>query len=254
MSKTAYLRDGEIVELHETLDNGQFIIERMYTYSNYEGYEDVQPCGKREVVQEVFLSPPIEKKHDELINLIEKTEAKNKELLDIEMQTKAAKQELSRTENFKTDLKNHIINRSELLKAKRLTVFSGYKEYDFQGGNKKNLRLTYSVELQRDKLNAWVCNYDGDYGPHGAVNDKYGILIDATDEEIIAIGKEIVRESKNITDVELKYQIPEKYLTEELKIRKHQLLKNVAKTELDKLEKEIKEKQKKFQELKSKHF
>ena len=157
MSKTAYLRNGEAVELHNTLDTGEFVIERMYVYSDYEGNEDTEPCGVREVVNEVFMKPPIEKKHDDLIKIIEKTEAKNKELAEVENQIRIAKNELRQSENFKTDLQKQIINRSELLGAKRLTVFSGFKAYNLEETEeKRSLKLSYSLNLWEGKFDAWV--------------------------------------------------------------------------------------------------
>ena len=75
MAKTAYLKNGETVELHETLESGQFIIERMYVYSDYEGNEEIEPCGVKEVVKEVFMKPPFQKKHDDLIKIIKKNRA-----------------------------------------------------------------------------------------------------------------------------------------------------------------------------------
>ena len=153
MSKTAYLRNGEAVELHETLENGQFIIERMYVYSDYEGNKDAEPCGIKEVVKEVFMKPPIEKKHDDLIKIIEKTEVKNKELAEIESQIRKAKSELRESEEYKTNIQKHIINRSELLKAKSITVFSGYRSYTLtEQAEKRSLSLSYRVDVWESKF------------------------------------------------------------------------------------------------------
>ena len=196
MAKTAYLRNGEAVELHETLENGQFIIERMYVYSDYEGNEDAEPCGTKEVVNEVFDKPPIEKKHDDLIKIIEKTEAKNKELAEIETQIRLAKSELRESEKYKTDIEKHIINRSEILKAKSITVFSDYKAYTLtEDKEKRSLRLSYSINIWEGKFNSWVyeLDWEGRTGMSKNINPKYGLVFDATEEQILEICRNIPR-------------------------------------------------------------
>jgi len=254
MSKTAYLRNGEAVELHNTLDTGEFVIERMYVYSDYEGNEDTEPCGVRKVVNEVFMKPPIEKKHDDLIKIIEKTEAKNKELAEVENQIRIAKNELRQSENFKTDLQKQIINRSELLGAKRLTVFSGFKAYNLEETEeKRSLKLSYSLNLWEGKFDAWVYQVfsDGDSGCSNYVNQKYGILVNATDEEILEIGKQIVRDAGEIRDWDLK-NMSDEYLTDELRAKKEEMLKNEKENKLKSLKEEIEKKQQELRELKTK--
>jgi len=254
MSKTAYLRNGEVVKLHDTLDANEFIIERMYVYSDYEGNEDSEPCGVREVVKEIFMKPPIEKKHDDLIKIIEKTEAKNKELAEVENQIRIAKNELRQSENFKTDLQKQIINRRELLGAKRLTVFSGFKAYNLEETEeKRSLKLSYSLNLWEGKFDAWVYQVfsDGDSGCSNHVNQKYGILINATDEEILEVGKQIVRDAGEIRDWDLK-NMSDEYLTDELRAKKEEMLKNEKENKLKSLKEEIEKKQQELRELKTK--
>ena len=254
MSKTAYLRNGEVVKLHDTLDANEFIIERMYVYSDYEGNEDSEPCGVREVVNEIFMKPPIEKKHDDLIKIIEKTEAKNKELAEVENQIRIAKNELRQSENFKTDLQKQIINRRELLGAKRLTVFSGFKAYNLEETEeKRSLKLSYSLNLWEGKFDAWVYQVfsDGDSGCSNHVNQKYGILINATDDEILEIGKQIVKDAGEIRDWDLK-NMSDEYLTDELRAKKEEMLKNEKENKLKSLKEEIEKKQQELRKLKTK--
>lgn len=257
MVKTAYLRNGEEVVLHETLENGQFIIERMFYYEDYEGNGECEPNGIKEVVKEVFSTPPIEKKHDDLIKIIEKTEAKNKELADIETQIRAAKAELRESEKYKTDIEKHIINRSEILKAKSITVFSGYKPYTLtEDKEKRSLRLSYTLDIWEGKFNAWVYkfDYEGRAGFSENINPKYGLVFNATDDEILEICRQIVKDKGEISDYDLRRTdlLPDEYLTDELKKKRAELLKKERLIDIERQEKKIKDEQEKLRELKSK--
>lgn len=257
MAKTAYLRNGEAVELHETLENGQFIIERMFCYEDYEGNGECEPNGIKEVVKEVFSKPPIEKKHDDLIKIIEKTEAKNKELADIETKIRAAKSELRDSEKYKTDIEKHVINRSEILKAKSITVFSGYKAYTLtEQAEKRSLRLSYSINVWESKFNAWVyeLDWEGRAGFSNNINPKYGLVFDATDDEILEICKQIVKDKDEISDYDLRRTdlLPDAYLTDELKLKRAELLEKERLNDIENQEKKIKDEQEKLRKLKSK--
>lgn len=228
--KKAFLRNGEEVILHEEFGNGNYIIERLYTYSYEDGDSDVEPCGVKEVVNEVFLVAPIEKKEDELAKILDRIELKNKELRDIETQLIQSKRELSVIEKQKTDIKKHIIDRSELLKAKTLTVFDGFRPVTLTEDNRsRSFGLSYRLDLIDGRFNGWICNidYEGRRVLENSINLTHGILIDATDEEILEKGKQIVRDAKSISDYDLmnKNRIPDEFLTEELMARRIELLK-----------------------------
>ena len=225
MTRKAYLRNGEEINIHERLENGEFIIERMYVYTDFEGNEYIEPCGKREVIDEVFDKPPIQKKNDDLINLSKKTKAKNDELKEIETKIILAKRELSKIEALKTDIQKHIINRSDILRANSITVFSHYKPYTLtESDEKRSLRITYSIDVIEGKLSAWGCTLDreGRSGMNMSINQKYGLLIDATEEEITEIGKQIVKDKEEISDWYLLRSdlLPDAYLTDDLKKKK----------------------------------
>jgi len=279
MSKKVYLRNGEEVILHKVLSlnnqsslgplekeynypdyskgktSGQFIIERLYRYTDYD--EDgetmiVEPCGIKEVVNEIFPKAPIIERQKDLVAILKETEVKKKELTDIETQIRNGKFDLQQIENTKTDLKKQIINRSELLSAKRLTVFCDYRPHDFQKAKRKeNICLNYSIDLYNGELSAWTYSiWEEGHGCIESVNNKYGILVNATDEEILEIGKQIVKDDKDISDYSLKRKIPDEYLTDELKLRKKILLKKEAEESIDRIEGEIKGKQIELSKLK----
>lgn len=257
MANTAYLRNGEAVELHESLENGQFIIERMFYYEDYEGNGEFEPNGIKEVVKEVFKKPPIEKKHDDLIKIIEKTEAKNKELAEIETQIRSAKAELRESEKYKTDIEKHIINRSEILNAKSITVFNGYKAYTLtEDKENRNLRLTYRLDVFDGKLSQWVyeLDWEGREGFSKTINPKYGLLLNATEDKILEICKQIVIDKEEISDSDLRRVdlLPDEYLTDGLKQRRIELLENERLEDIEKQEETIKIEQEKLRKLKSK--
>ena len=252
MKETAYLRNGEEVILHQILPQKKgFIIERMYKYFDYDDNETFEPCGTKECVEEVFSKTPIEKKQQDLVDITEQINAKREELAMIQRSVLDYERDVSNLKSTKTDLKNHIINRSELLSAKRLTVFCGYTPYDLKVGNKGGISLYYSIELNNGSISAWAYKIyeDGYTTAHESINEKYGILVDATDEEILEIGKQIVKDAKDIRDWDLKNKIPEEYLTEELKLRKKLLLQKEAKEEIESLKKDIERKQLKISKL-----
>ena len=239
--KVAYLKNGEQVQLNETLSNGDFVIQRILVYEDFEGFVTEEPCGIKEVVKKVFLKPPIDKKHNDFINLIEKIEVKNKELMQVEKELYAAKCDIRKNKNYKTNLEKHIINNSELRKAKRITVFCKHKAYTLATEKEiKSLRLTYTISTWDSKLENWICrlDYDGRGFSNETINQKYGILINATDDEILRIHREIIAESKDISDYDLKY-ISDESLTEELLKRKQENKSKLDASCIKKLKSEI---------------
>lgn len=257
MTKTVYLRNGEAVELHDTITDGQYIIERLFYYEGYDSSISCDPNGIREVVSEIFMKPPLEKRHEELNDIIERTEIKKKELQEIESRIRNAKIELLETEKQKTDIEKHIINRSELLNAKTITVFDGYKPQTLtEQSEKKSLYLTYSISVYDGKFNGWIyeLDYEGRKGHNRYINLEHGILIDATEDEILEIGKQIVKNKKEISDYDLKRVdiLPDEYLTDELKQRRFELVNQDKLNVIEKQKNRIKEEQEKLQKLKEK--
>ena len=114
MKERAYLRNGEEVILHQILPQKKgFIIERMYRYFDYDDNETFEPCGIKECVEEVFSKAPIEKKQQDLADITEQINAKREELDELRNKVAGLNHSICELKSTKTDLKKHIINRSE---------------------------------------------------------------------------------------------------------------------------------------------
>ena len=76
----------------------------------------------------------------------------------------------------------------EILKAESITVFSGYKPYTLtEDEEKRSLRLSYKLDILEGKFNAWVYDIDweGRVGYCENINPKYGLVFNATEDEIL---------------------------------------------------------------------
>lgn len=242
MENIVYLKNGEEVILHKALEDSQFVIEKLCVYSGYDGDDFTEPCGVKEVVNEVFTKPPIGKKNQEFIKVNKEFIKVNKELKEVETQLRLAKNDLRKVKDCKTNLEKHIINRSELLNAKSITFFCGYEHTTIKKDeDKESLNISYSVDILEGKIDSWVCalDWEGRSSYTDYINPKYGLILDATEEEIVKIGKQIVRDMEEIEDWDLK-RIPDAYLTKSLRKRKIKILEDEKMLEISKQEKIVK--------------
>lgn len=147
--KTVYLRDGEEVRLHQEIDKDNFIIERLVTFYNYEGNEDTDLSGVKEIVSQIFIKPPVSKKQDEFLELLEKIKTKNEELASIEKQLYAAKNDLRKIDEMKTNAEDLIVNRKYLKDAKTITIFddNGYLPKTLNENKKSDYRVSICFNI-----------------------------------------------------------------------------------------------------------
>ena len=258
MEKYVYLRSGQVAELIQTIDEKNFLVAPMVNYYGYDG-EEFEELGERIVVEEIFKKPPTEIFNKECQDIKNGITTTKKKLSGLLSQCADAQKVLQEAQNQKTDIENMIYNRSELKSAKRITVFIK-KEV-----SPKNIENSATLKNEGIKLSTTVTIFDGEEkswvyklysdgaGDYGyAVDPEYGLIIDATDEEIEKITTE--RAAKKPTDYFRAYTLartPEKYLSFPLLKIKLDYLKEEKRKNIENLTKKIKDNQKELKLLKS---
>ena len=238
MEEIVYLRTGQKALLSGKLNN-QFIVYPFFEYENYDG-NIIEDTDKNIIsVDEVFKSPPrpvIDEEYSQLTKTIEDT---RHESIIVKNELYQAKSELANVQKQTTDLSRFIINRSEFRTAKRITLFT---ENQFMPSDytesKHGMKISSSIKLLSGEEHAWHYEIGDDYYSNSKnVDMKWGFLFDKTDEEIEAITIERIKSYK--PEYFHKYgrssvdAVDDKYLTEELKEEKRQLIekKNIEKQE-----------------------
>lgn len=219
MEKIAYLKNGQKVTVVKEVD-GVFKVHPWMQYSHWDhngdevNYEEVS--DQLMFVEEIFSKPPTEVIDAKIVALKEKCLAKQREVEEISMRLSAAKNELLNIQKQTTDLKKFIINRSDILKAKRITVFrkNEIQPYDLKNsGRLADFRLNVDMRILDGTIQTWHYKYYYDsWGASEILDEKIGFLLDKTDDEILAIARE---RAKTFTS---EYQIrtcPVEYLSEE---------------------------------------
>jgi len=255
MEKKVYLKNGQVADLIKKIDDNNFLVAPWVTYYGYEGEEYEEP-GERIVVEKIFKSPPtdiIQKEYQAVKNNIV---SYKQELSGIRAEVLGAQKELRKLQEQKTDIEKMIYNRSELKSAKRITVF--LEDYimprDMDESAHKSLKISTTFSTYDGEETSWVYGISGDGWNYGdRIDPAYGLILDATDEEIERLTKE--RAEKKPTDFFRPYhlsRVDEKYLPFPLLHVKMQYLKNERDERIEKLERVMKSHRKELKELKSK--
>lgn len=219
--KVAYLANGQQVHIKEELSNGKYLIEELYEYQDQDGEWVYINSGSETVVTEVYLNKPIEKIDSEIKELNQIRENVQKELKVVQEEKRRAELELSEIKKSIVDEHRFIINKSELKNAKTLALFFvgevmpavlNNKDTSFWG-----LKISFYFQLSENGERAWGYRiYDesrGGYSIDRPLCEKYGFLVNPTEEEIEAIIIKRLSEMKFSTSA--LDNTPEKYLTKE---------------------------------------
>ena len=238
MEEIVYLRTGQKAILSGKLNN-QFIVYPFYEYEDYDG-NIIEGTDKNVIsVDEVFKSPPTPVIDEEYSQLTKKIDGARHESIVVQNELYQAKNELANVQKQTTDLSKFIINRSEFRTAKRITLFT---ENEFMPSDytesKHGMKISSSMKLLSGEEHAWHYEFGEEYISNSKNIDlKWGFLFDKTDEEIEAVTIERIKSYKpeyfhkyGRSSVDL---VDDKYLTEELKEEKRQLIdkKNIEKQE-----------------------
>lgn len=250
-----YLKNGQQANLVKKVD-GQFLVAPYYTYNSYEGEEYSEAGTSLEMVTEVFKSPPLEKLHEEYKSVLERLEIAKKELSESQDLARQSNIKLRQTESQRTDLEKLIINRSDLRKAKTITIFpdKSFMPFSFPNTGYDGFKLSISLTVYNGEEQAWAYKLYKDRGDnYGHYLDlKAGILCDLTEEEIERVTIErIASKPVDYFSNQRIEQIDDKYLTEELKKVKANKIAYEKETSINKLNKEIADAQEKLKLLKA---
>ena len=252
--KKMYLRDGEEVIFHKEIDKDNFIIERLMVFYDYKGNEDSDTSGVKELVNEIFSKPPISKKNDELIIILDKITEKSKEYSALEKEVMLANNELRKIQEIVSNSSELIINRGQLKLAKKITFFEegGYMPKTLNPDKHRDYRVSINFDISNGKETSFYQGLTDDgYNPTNRIDDSIGFILDASDDEIFEITRKRIAniEPEKIGDFVLN-RIDDKFLTEGLLKRKKQFKMEDSKNKIKKIEDEIDKKKTQLRELK----
>ena len=259
--QVVYLKDGQKANLVTTTERGYIVdpyqIYHEYDPENGDGGEYEEPSGKFALVDKVYDAPPRDVIEEEYKQLLDKVKEQEQLLIDKMRDVRAAEYEVSKLKNQKTDLSRYIINREELRTAKRLIVWpermiapiimDGIRSHEFS--------VSYKITQYREEERCWAYTLHGEKGDRWSTDTyfdpQYGIKIDLTDEEILAITHErFAKVKKSSYHWESTLQSTEdKWLTEELIIEKKQSKQREKENSIEKIKKEMEDAQRRLDNL-----
>lgn len=257
--QTVYLADGTKANLITKTDKG-FVVDPINVYQDYESEEEYEEStGNVKMVDKVYEKPPTEVIEEEYKLIKQKVKDQCVLLSEKMAELNRAKYELSQVQQQKTDAAKMIINRSELVNAKRLIVWiKGWiapRIMDVKSSLK--LTISYTISRYEGEEKCWAygtwSDYDGDkaWSKYSEYFDPaYGIKADLTDEEILQITHE--RQNKNEFGEWEISRTDEKWLTSRNIEKRNAHIEQANKNELKNAENDLKIAQEKYNLLLSK--
>lgn len=247
--KTVYLKNGQLAILKEKIGD-RFIINRINTYMDYDN-QVLEFEGDDEIVYEIYENKPTAKIDSEILELNTKKKTLEEEILNLRNDKSKLSIEVSQISKTKVDSENFIINRSDILKAKSLALFPKDSVMPLirnsEDRSMRGLKVIFEISIADGKEKSWGYKLYHDYNDTFSryLCEKYGILINPTQEEIDAV---IV---KRLSELEFsEYQIAsvdDKYLSEKLLSVKNTYLedkkakdKALKEAQIEKLKQELK--------------
>lgn len=250
--ESGYLPNGQACYIKEKIGE-KFVINKVYEHDDEEyGWQEI--IDQNDVLVDVVLkTKPIEKISQDIKDLnLEKEEAQ-KQINELNRQKRELNSEIQRITSTKINNEKLIVNRSELLKAQKLVLFIKDRIMPITMNNSdknfRGLRLSLTIDILTGKERSWGAELYFDYG-HNSSNylcEKYGILIDPTDEEVEQTIKKRVLELE-FSDYWVK-ATDDKYLSKELIQRKKEIIKKETLVEKEKLTKLLQETKEKLSNL-----
>lgn len=251
--KTAYLSNGQSCYIKEEIGN-KYIVKKLFEVEGEYGIEEIE--GEDAVVEKVFFTKPVEKIEKEIKDLILKKEQTSTEVSELEKNKRNLERELSSLTTTHISNQKFIINRTELLNAKMLVLFPKDSimplSKEVGNGYRSDFKVSLTVCIGDGKQQSWGYRVDTD-GREGISHylcEKYGMLIDPTEEQIEEVIFKRVAEFE-FSDWVIK-RTPDKYLTPEMLARKNEYISNERIKEKANLEKQLvdlTEKLKKYEQL-----
>lgn len=217
--KTVYLKNGQQANLIEQIGE-RFVVQRIMTYENYDYEGNSYPCeveSNEEVVREIFENPPKQKIDSEIIELESKKKTIQEDIKTLQNDRSKLTLEINSIQRTKIDHEKFIINRSDLLNAKTVALFTERSVMpivrDKENKSMRGLKITLEISIADGKERAWGYRLYEDYeSSSDFLCPKYGILINPTQEELDEIISKRLREIK-FDDRQISY-VDDKYLSE----------------------------------------
>jgi len=245
MNKVVYLENGQEADLIKKIGD-EYLVAPYMVYYGYENEVYSEPTDSLRLVKKVYEKPPIEKVSEEYEKVLDEIKIKKSKLSKVIREF----DKLTRTNHelsMKTmDLENLIFNRGEIKNAKRISYFTEktIKHTDFVTNSRYNLKLSFDVEIMTGNTRVWAVRLsDSDYSSHSSadhIDNKYGILVDKTDEELeeltIKRGADYTASYFSEKAIE---QCEDKYLTESLIKFKQELLEKSKLYNIKRLETDV---------------
>lgn len=218
-----YLKDGRKASYECELGEKHVVQIYMIYYSEDGEYEDL---GEITIVNEVFSEAPINVVSERITTL----EKQKTELTKAVQELNLEKTYLNNYISQKTDFKKHIINKSELMRAKSIAFFvkgqlmpTSLKDKGVSG-----LKIHLQISIFRNEERAWgykLYNDNGDYSEY-ITDPETDILIDKTQKEIDLATTERIKKIQDPSKIYEPYwvSIDNKYLTPELIKHKQKII------------------------------
>ncbi len=245
----AFLSNGQACYLKEKI-GAKYIVNKVFQYQDEEnGWCEVQDQNDI-VVDAIFVKPPVEKIDAEIKDLQLKKKQVAAEISELESKKRTIKNEVEQIAKTQISNSKFIINRSELINATTLALFAKDRVMPIVLTNKeksfRGIKVLLEIELSDGKERAWGYKLQFDYGNLMGefLCEKYGILVNPTQEEIDATIVKRLAEFK-FSDYWMQ-KVDDKYLTTELRKRKNDYLEAEKTKEKERLEKQILETQEKL--------
>ena len=251
--KVVYLSNGQMCYLKEQIGS-KFIVSKIYEYEDEEsGLQEIESLNDI-VVDAIYLKKPIEKIDAEIKQLQELKLQEQENVRKLQQEVRALKRDVSEIEKTQINNNKFIVNRSEIINAKTIVLFPkdkiapfalDCKDYGFRG-----LKISMELSIVDGKERYWGYKLYHDYMPYGDyLCEKYGFLINPTDEEINETVIKRLSEFK-FSEWTIK-QTPDKYLTPELLSQKKYILDAERIKDISNLEKTLIETKDKLSKLQS---
>jgi phenylpyruvate tautomerase PptA (4-oxalocrotonate tautomerase family) len=240
--KIVYLVDGQACYLKEKIGN-KYIVNRIFQYQDDDmGIIDIEDPNDI-VVDAIFEKPPVSKISAEVKELQKKKKEIASEVTELESKIYGLNSQITQLTRTQISNDKFIINKTDLINAKSLALFPKDRAMPYtmlsSEKNFRGLKITFEIELSTSNERRWGCKLYHDYGNSSGdfLCEKYGILINPTQEEIDEVIKKRLQEFE-FTPNQIK-NVDDKYLTQKLLQQKIDFIASEKLKEKEKLEKLI---------------
>jgi hypothetical protein len=243
-----YLINGQKCYVKEKIGN-KYIVNKVYRDDDGEYSQEIID-ETDSIVDAVFDNPPKEYIEEEIKLLLSKKNSEIRAIKNIQEQKTKIANELERITQTQISSEKFIINRSELIAAKKIALFPKSSIAPIiKEGEMSGIKIQLEIRVSDGDERCWGYKIYRDYQPCGDfLCEKYGILINPTESEIIRVARQRASEFEfsgwvisNTDDI---------FLTDTLLDKKHMILENSGKVELKNLEEKLEETKKKIETLK----